>query len=279
MNISPNCALCGNCGPLVDSHIVPRAFYGQYARKGSQQELLVLINSDQPNRVTQLKKGGIFARFLCESCERKLDAFDNNAHGILINQNRSDGQIVAEGANHYKILRYRLTRDDIKWLHLFAASLLWRAAVCGRTEFNAISLGTYEQLVKEAVESQTLSPRLVDAIGIWHLRFEGDQPGLDAVGQPLSSYKFSSKEIGHFHAWCFDYPNGRLLIRLGQQPAKQGFVVIHDEDGGKYPATLWTCRVSPGYPDWAVMVCPKSLMDDTLARFTTAVARHTNVRH
>ena len=269
--------MCGGQRPLVDSHILPRAFHGEYARKGSQQKELLLLHSEQPGRETKLRKGGIFAQFLCEPCEKKLDAFDNIAHRILVKQSRSVGQIVADGANFCKILRYRLTFADVTSLHLFAASLLWRAVVCGRAEFAAISLGPYEQLAKEAIELHALPPRLVDAIGIWHLRFENDQPGHDAIYQPLTRYKFTSKDIGDFYGWCFDYPNGRLLIRLGRQPAKQGFMAIQDDDGKEYPATLWSCRVSSEYPDWAVMVCPRSVMDDTVARFAAARARHAGV--
>lgn len=261
----------------MDSHIVPRAFHGEYARKGSRQKELLLLNSEQPPRKTKLIKGGIFAQFLCHQCEMKFGEFDNSAHGILIEQSKEVGEILADGANFCKILRYRLTVADVNSLHLFAASLLWRAAACGRAEFAAIALGPYEQLAKEAIQSQHLPSGLVDAIGIWHLRFENDRPGFDAAYQPLSAYKFTSKDIGDFHGWCFDYPNGRLLIRLGQQSAKQGFVVIHDGDGKKYPATLWTCRVSSEYPDWAVMVGPKSLMDSTLSHFAAARAKHAGV--
>lgn len=262
------CKLCENNASLVRSHVVPRSFYGQFSRRSRNQEILNLIGSESPTRRTKLGLGGLYGRFVCLTCEQKFGHLDETAYGILIGQRCLKSHTQMSAQPPVTLLKYALSRDEITQLHLFAASLLWRASACGLEAYGEIALGPYQSLAREAILTGVLPDKLASDIGIWHMRFSGDEPGFDATFEPLTCCDFTEADFGDFAAWTFGYPHGRLTIRLGAGTAKAGFFEIDLEcRKQKRRATIWTCQIGDAYPEWAVMVSPRRSIDGAVEEF------------
>jgi hypothetical protein len=117
------CALCRRQAKLCKSHIVPEFLYKDLYDKDHR---LWKISTNPLTRTTRPRKG-VYEHLLCPECERRTSSWDDYASKVL------RGGIERKMQECYfgwfiSGLNYRLFK-------LFQLSLLWRAAVSQRPEF------------------------------------------------------------------------------------------------------------------------------------------------
>lgn len=141
------CKFCLKEKQLIKAHIIPKwAFSYLYPENEDNRIPLMLASKDG-----QVRRpiGPYDMNILCGECDNLLGKYDNYAKNIFI-----DGKLEERGEAAY------LIKDvDFKKLQLFLLSVVWRASISGSPEFERISLGVYEERIREILISQeSLNP-------------------------------------------------------------------------------------------------------------------------
>jgi hypothetical protein len=236
------CKLClSQAELLVDSHIVPRAFYEDLrARK------LKRLAGD--GRHTIYRKG-IYGKFLCLGCEQKFGKIDQLAIGIIKKQ-KSWKKLHSSNSQNGFVVEDALTNRNV--LHKFGLSLLWRAAASECTEFKDLSLGKYTEQLRTLFDSGSDDPKLNAKTSLYFNDFRG---GKTESNQSFIAYRHHQKSrlfkqsYGNFHCHVFGFPYGELFIRLGGDNPRQGYFDL-SFDNYKGRAVPWTSNLSQEYPNW-----------------------------
>lgn len=249
------CALCGSDrDKLVDSHIIPRAFYEDLA--GSRLERIT-----EEGRITRYGKG-VCGQFMCQRCEGRFQVIDDKAVQIL---KQARWKKPVHHAGDEKILVIADAFQEKITLNTFAASVLWRASASRRSEYRDIDIGPYAERFRNAFLRGAVSTNLLDSTGFLYLEYRGGNAPVN--NQEFRAYgKFRPNELfktqfGSFHCHKFGFPYGALLIRLGGHIPAAGFVALEFEEFNG-PATLWSCNLSPQYPHLLIMSRPKNYLED-----------------
>ena len=266
------CALCGSDrDKLVDSHIIPRAFYEDLA--GSRLERIT-----EEGRLSRYSKG-VYGQFMCQLCEGRFQVIDDKAVQIL--KQACWKKPVHDAGNEKVLVIADAFREKIA-LNTFAASVLWRASASRRSEYRDIDIGPYAERLRDAFLRGAVSANLLDATGFLYLEYRGGDSPVN--NQEFKAYgKFRPNELfrdqfGSFHCHKFGFPYGALLIRLGGHIPAAGFVALEFAEFNG-PATLWSCNLSPQYPHLFIISRPKDYFEDLHAvrpavpRFARSVQR------
>jgi hypothetical protein len=165
--MSAICRLCGTNARLVDSHIIPRAFFN--------------IEHDQPAKMLSNSRGswprrapiGVYDQIVCESCERSFSIYDQYAAETLLQGRRTIKTIYFKG----RPLAYLIADIDYRLLKLFAIAVVWRASVARHHFYARVSLGPLEDLARQMLLAG--NPGTADTFGVWWSRFDMDwEPGV-----------------------------------------------------------------------------------------------------
>lgn len=129
---------------LAKSHIIPRAFCvpdEQYDR------FLIAKNSYKKKRPI----GSWDSTILCEGCERDYSFIDSNAAEVLLN---SFEDLIIPFNNDLDDVAIKIDRKYEQSLKLFLIYTLWKASVSNLEEFKNISLGPYENIIRNDIISK-----------------------------------------------------------------------------------------------------------------------------
>jgi hypothetical protein len=139
------CKLCGQTKPLIDAHIYPRAIALEVGGRGDLPRTYSVDGSEHPKRTPS---GWYDSSILCAECDRDiLGPFDQYGIEFL---RWSRGDSPPTGHSSLWMPRAR-PGTDARLLKLFALSLLWRAAVSSRPEFEKARLGPFEAAARAAL--------------------------------------------------------------------------------------------------------------------------------
>ena len=127
------CKLCEEDRKLVKSHIIPKSFYSYVF---SENEGIIVSKSEYAKRV----KIGVYDRFLCDNCEKKLSAWDDYG-------NKFFHEIIKRPSKKIK-LGYIFNEIEYGQLKLFLMSVLWRAGACNHDFFSNVGLGPFDSLIR-----------------------------------------------------------------------------------------------------------------------------------
>ncbi len=151
------CQLCGYDKKLIKAHVIPEGFFRQLRSKHRTQEIHTNKEGEYPKRALI----GIYDKeILCAKCDNRLAPWDNYAQQVLLQSVSEDHGIYY---NHQKIA-YKIVDFDYKPLKLFFVSLLWRASVSTHKFYQRISVGPFEQKLKEMILSENPGPPLMFAV-------------------------------------------------------------------------------------------------------------------
>lgn len=161
------CKLCGQRGQLVQSHVIPRAFFDL----GDNPAPTILSNT--PGQYPKRAPAGVYDRIVCRDCEGSFGDYDNYAANVLI-QNLASYEPIYESG---KFAALRMKELDYRLLKLFAISVLWRASVSTQTFFSRVRLGPFEARARELLLAR--DPGDANEFGTWWSAFRMDwTPGL-----------------------------------------------------------------------------------------------------
>jgi hypothetical protein len=237
------CKLCRKqVEKLVDSHIIPRAFYEELGK-------LELVDKSKHSHDVIYKKG-VYGNFLCLSCESKFKLVDERAIQVL---KKGSKTVLVHSADLHAANIVENAFENRKNLHEFALSVLWRAAASGRVEFKGIELGSYAEKLREAFLSAAINQELLEVTGLLFQEYRGGKS--EARNQSFIPYRLFNKgadfkeSFGNFDCHVFGFPYGELFVRLGGETPNQGYFDLQFPCfNGK--AVLWTCNLSASYPHW-----------------------------
>ena len=255
----PACALCGSDrDKLVDSHIIPRAFYDDLAK-------VLLERITEKGRVRPYRKG-IYGQFMCKQCEGRFQVIDDKAVQIL---KQARWKRTVHHIGDEKILVLEDAFHEKTALNTFAASVLWRASASRRDEYRDIDIGPYAEMLRVAfLQGGEVPSSLLDAIGFLYLEYRGGTaPVNNQEFKPYAKFRpndLFKDQFGSFHCHKFGFPYGVLLIRLGGHIPAAGFVAMEFEEF-KGSATLWSCNLSQQYPHLFIKLGPKGYFEDLYA--------------
>lgn len=132
------CKLCGQNKKLIESHIIPKwAFRYLYPEDPElKKQSLILIGKGSEIR---RPIGPYDNKILCMECDNFIGKYDNYGKNILL-----DSELKKRGEEAYVIQNV-----DFNKLRLFLLSMIWRASISNKEEFERVSIGIYENKIKE----------------------------------------------------------------------------------------------------------------------------------
>ena len=177
------CALCLEQKTLVDSHIVPSFFLKAAAseiregRRKGQRETSVMSFGNKP-RSRDMQAGswerdhGLVQKLLCQECEGKIGKWESYAREILYG--RSPGpdirkqelgvsiadRLGSPDANAKYFRDLREVSIDYKKFKLFELSILWRAGLESKSWGKEVSLGPFQEELRENLLNEDPGPAL-----------------------------------------------------------------------------------------------------------------------
>ncbi len=249
------CKLCLNTvDKFVDSHIIPRAFYEGIERQG----MLSVSENNLGGKNTRRLKKGLYGQFLCHDCEKRFNQYDEPAIK-LFKQNSQTKQLVQEGNKSACVIENAVDHKDI--IHKFALSVLWRASVCGQREYKELSLGSYNEPIRESLLTGEFSNDLFSKAGMVFEKCQGDQSaGAFVPYKRNENNKALEETFGRFHCHTIGFPFGKFEIRLGGDNPRQGYFQIDENFGelSEQKGVIWSCNLSTEYPHLFFGILPPS---------------------
>ena len=160
MTAVPTCAFCGQDKPLIDAHIIPRAFYPPRAAEGDA----VIIPGHDSREFPRRTPIGVYDKaILCAECDGKLGRLDQHAaehllHGVVEKTHLGKARLYPK-ADPVKIAR-------------FVASVAWRGAVSSHMMFRTVNIGAYERRILDALRNNDDDVPL----DVWIAEFDAAAP-------------------------------------------------------------------------------------------------------
>jgi len=139
MSNRATCRLCHVSAELRESHIFPRSFI-KLARDQSMNNKFYEMHDSVDNLI----QDGPKERLLCERCEQKLSRYEKyfkeavhlSRHGIQILQ---DDRIAV------------ISNLDYRKVKLFLLSVIWRMSISSLPQFESITLGEDEDIIRHMI--------------------------------------------------------------------------------------------------------------------------------
>lgn len=140
------CKLTGETGKAAKAHIIPESFY---LIDQKDQQPLKLVSSDVAVPPKKSPIGIYDKTIVTASGEKYFLKWDDYAYKLLI-ENADKMKKIIHAVKKVPIA-YRIDEYDYHKLKMFFISLLWRAGVSSRPEFQSVSLGPHADLLKEMI--------------------------------------------------------------------------------------------------------------------------------
>ena len=141
------CKLCLQARPLVNSHIIPEAFFREI--NGGSGTFLFSAG-DYKKRAPI----GPYEPMLCQDCEDKFGKADS--YGVDVLLKRFSILFNKEVITHdVTVFRSKEDAIDQSLLQRFFISVLWRASVSKHVFYQQVGLGKLERFAMEAVDYET----------------------------------------------------------------------------------------------------------------------------
>ena len=197
------CKMCGTAGKLCNSHIIPElcylAAYDNLHRTTKFQA--------EPNSKRLIQKG-IREYLLCQNCETHLSKIENDFKDYWYGRPALPLQITTP-----EII---ISGFDYNVFKLFHLSILWRASVATSDAFNTVSLGPYEDKLRQMLLSE--DPGRENQFPMYAQVLLSDQAGTVAyglVGKPQRS-KYD-QAIVYYTA----YAGCEWVVMVTENPTRQ----------------------------------------------------------
>ncbi len=143
MEVFGQCRLClTEHIKLCELHIFPEFLYTN-VYDTDDHFYNVYSSKVRPSR----RRNGIYERLLCLACERRLGDLETYARKVLYVDIRTPGVMTSDC--------FIIENIDYNRFKLFLLSLLWRAGVSSRPEFEAVNLGEHERFIRELLHTQS----------------------------------------------------------------------------------------------------------------------------
>ncbi len=197
------CRLCNRSDlEMAKSHIIPRALV--HDLRADKKHLLVVDTATGDNSHTQ--SGDWDDDILCRACEASFSPWDSYAVDFF----RSEPTNIF-GSNSIAQW-FEVNNHDYSKLKLFFISLIWRASVTTRPFFSAVSLGPYEAIAANHI--QTSNPGSQDDFPVTINKFGQSQAAAGA--ERVHAAPTRLRKAGHI-AYAFIFSGYQCIIWPGKK--------------------------------------------------------------
>lgn len=200
------CKLCLNYSTFVESHIYPKSFYKNPYNK---EEKIGSVYSESLKRPEQRLRG-IFDYFLCRKCEDRFNLWDDKAYKILYELKPKYKKVHGPSNESIKYLELDKggKHDHIDMIKFFVLSLLWRASVCRRNEFDGVDLGPkLNQKARRAILKKSFK------------NFKGLDIAISKFENGVCGFIFPVKEtFNGVNGYYLNFPFYTFIVKIDKQP-------------------------------------------------------------
>lgn len=136
------CQLCKKDKNLIRAHIIPKSFYS-YVFPNSEGRMI------SKNQYLQRIPIGVYdSKILCEECEQIFSTWDDYGNKFFHTEINVPSETLRKDD---KDIGHIFTNINYINLKLFLISVLWRANVSTQSFFEEISLGPFENILREMI--------------------------------------------------------------------------------------------------------------------------------
>jgi hypothetical protein len=136
------CRMCEGRPATVRAHIIPKSFFLEDLLPN---ETLLLATGEPGVPSKKSPIGPYDTNILCESCEASFAAYDNYGYKFF---HKPRIEVINLGKKSQATI---IDEFDYRLLKLFLLSILWRASVSSHRFYAAVSLGRYEDKVRDLI--------------------------------------------------------------------------------------------------------------------------------
>ncbi len=203
------CVFCEKTKNLIKAHIIPKGLHKQLYSSGENSKIRVGASKRRMKR----SPSGIWDKhILCSECDNSFSLWEK--YGIEFLSSPVDKNKIICGPHGDKIAYSVYNLDCVK-LQLFFLSLLWKASITKREEYATVSLGPYENIIKDIFLSEN-----VNELKSFSILFRR------AIKSPkihLFPAFFRWEEINFYHLYLGDF---EIRIKVDKQKLPKKFEVF-----------------------------------------------------
>jgi hypothetical protein len=140
-------SICKGCGldePLIRAHAIPEAFFRPL--QGKDGKAAFIVTNRQGEFTKRSPIGPYDKAILCRECEDRFAKLDDYGQKVLLQTVNNLDSIVDQ---HGTLIGYWLRTVDTALFKRFLISVLWRASVSTQPFYGRVSLGPYEEIIRE----------------------------------------------------------------------------------------------------------------------------------
>jgi len=156
------CGLCRTPKELCDSHIVP-----EFMNKpvyAADHKMIGFKENDSGVKSYRPQKG-LYERLLCVSCEGHLNKFYEHPHistwEALCRWQEQSSLRISYGVSEKGTEFADVEGVDYSSFKLLLLSILWRASIAKRREYRSVTLGPYEEKIRQMLLERNPGPQML----------------------------------------------------------------------------------------------------------------------
>jgi len=196
------CKLCGEEKKLIKSHIIPESFY----RDAYIQNQGCMVSKNDYSK--RLPIGIYDKEIVCDECEKTFQKWDDYGYEFFYKILTTSGKTIQKNGENIGLLFNKVKYNELK---LFLMSVLWRASVCGDDFFDQISLGLFENILKENIISAHAGTSQEFAV----LIFKFEMSNYDILHPP-----FKARLDGGVNGYRLFFFNAEVFIKVDKRAIK-----------------------------------------------------------
>lgn len=215
------CKLCRKDKKLIDAHIVPKALIREVLPPDKKALLVIEKGLHYTPRSWT---GEYDSEILCASCDAYLGTFEQI--GIETLRSIKSCETIVSSVNE-QVKVYKLVNFDYVRFKLFFLTLLWKASVSKKSSFEVVSLGLYEEAVRQMLLNKDFGgnhdfslfitvyrpSRLKEYQDVWHILHKSVMSPSKARIEGVTYYEFPVLEYS-------------VYIKVSNQPIPKLFLPV-----------------------------------------------------
>ncbi|GET33622.1 hypothetical protein PbJCM13498_24850 [Prolixibacter bellariivorans] len=187
------CKLCKNETDLIKkSHIIPEFLYKElYDRSHRMRKFDAIAKAKGIEKVSKPPTGEYEGGLLCRECDgERLGKYESYLGKILVNSDMPEEQKLhcERIVNETGVEFLKIENIDYRLLKLSLLTILWRSGISSRQTYKEVSLGPYEEKIREQLFEEEPSSDSDIPIVIMSWRNDSEL-ATDVIAQPIKHRK------------------------------------------------------------------------------------------
>lgn len=129
------CQLCKLHKKLINAHIIPKWAFKYLHHENSTKQSIVIFSKD---KMVRRPIGPYDQNILCHECDSFLGTYDEYGKDILL----------GAPLEYYNDAAYIIKNVNFNKIQIFLLSVIWRASISEKDEFNRVQIGPYEERIR-----------------------------------------------------------------------------------------------------------------------------------